>query len=411
MFARNTIVKNALLVTMEGVAKKAGRGIQTEDLGVIEKGALITDESGKILWVGEMKDLPEEERNHPDKKTWDADHRAVLPGLIDSHTHLCFGGNRAKEFERRLSGESYQEIAAKGGGIWSTVVATREASLEELCEKACEYAQRMNSFGTMCIEAKSGYGLNKEAELKQLKVYDKLRPELEKRGVLIKSTFLGPHSIPKEHKESPDRFVDEMIELLPEVKEKGLADFVDVFVEEGYFNKNQGERFFKKAKELGFGVKVHADELSSSGGTELAVEMGALSADHLIKINKENCKKLAESQTVATILPGTSFYLNETLAPARELLDQGACLAIATDFNPGSCMSYHLSLMASMACIRYKLSVAEALAGITYNAAKAMSLESQRGALMPGFDGALTVLRSKDYQTLLYHYGENHCFA
>jgi len=402
---KSTFFKNATILTNAGVVKKRGRGVVSNDLFLIENGVLVCDSNGKIVFSGSSQDF-KSSPNFKNFKEIDLEGRVIMPALVECHTHLAFSGDRSLEFEMRLDGATYQKIYESGGGIRNTVEATRRANFGALFELSKKRVQAMQNIGIGTVEAKSGYGLSKESELKQLGVVQKLKEQFGEREIV--STFMGPHAVPKDFNGGSDRFLDEMIALLPEIKEKELAEAVDIFTEVGYFSVPQSQKFLKKAKDLGFDLRVHADELNDLGAAEMAVDLGAKSADHLLCVNESGIKALSKSETVAVILPGTSFFLNEPDAPARKLLDAGAVVALSTDFNPGSSMTYNLPLIMTMACVRLRFKVAEAVAAVTYNAAKVLGLEREKGALLPGYDADLFILDSPHYQNLVYHFGENH---
>ena len=322
-----------------------------------------------------------------------------MPGLIDSHTHLVFAGSRANEFARRCAGTTYQEIANEGGGILTTVTATREASVEQLFEVAVKRALIAYRFGVRTIECKSGYGLNHETEIKCLQVVQHLKKALPQMTFV--STYLGAHAIPTDQKRS--HYLDEMLhKTLPMVKAKKLAEICDVFVDEGYYTLAEAERILRTAKKLGLKIKMHADELGNTESAHLSTRLDALSADHLLKISDRGIQSLAKSNTVATLLPGTALYLKEKFAPARKLLDAGARVAIATDFNPGSCYSLNLPFMMNLSALYMNMNMAEIFAGVTYSAAASLGLEETKGTLLAGFDSDFVVLPYPNFEEMYY---------
>ena len=389
----------SFIYTGEAIFKKDGRNLKEEDLDPIVDGAIVFDHH-KILWVGESEQLPEKYRK---LKTTDLQKkRAVVPGLIDSHTHLVFGGSRAHEFARRCGGTTYEQIANEGGGILTTVKGTREASVEELFKSAVKRALIAYRFGVRTLECKSGYGLDHESELKCLKVIEHLRAALPQ--VTFVSTYMGAHAIPKDR--SKTEYLDEMItKTLPFVAKHKLAEFCDVFIDEGYYSVPEGELILRTARSLGLKLKVHADEMYNTESTKLAVKLKAHSADHLLKISEKGIQELARSQTIATLLPGTAFYLKEPYAPARKILDAGGRVAIATDFNPGSCYSLNLPLMLNLSALYLSMNIAEIFASVTVNAAKAVGLESRKGALIAGFDSDFIVLPYDRFEEMYYRFG------
>ncbi len=387
------------ILTGVGIRKKDGRRISEEDLGRIEDGAVVFDPK-KILWVGRTSELPKKYKKIKKKNL--KNKKAIVPGFIDAHTHLVFAGNRAEEFAERCAGMSYQEIAAKGGGILTTVRATREASHKELEALAIPRLEEAMSYGVKTIEIKSGYGLSVESEIKILEVIQKLKKKF--RGITIISTFLGAHAFPQDR--SRDEYLDDLInKMLPQVAKQKLADFCDVFVDEGYYTVEEGRKILSKAKELGLKLKVHADELKHTEATGLALDMGALSADHLLKISDFAMKRLSSEKTVAVLLPGTAFYLKAAHAPARQLLEAGACVAIATDFNPGTCMCLSLPMMMTLAALYLGMTRSEIFAAVTYNAAKSIGLSDRKGIIEVGYDSDMTVLPFERFEEVYYRMG------
>lgn len=356
---------------------------------------------GRILWVGSTRDLPRRYRNS--RRTQDLrGRRAVIPGLVDCHTHLVFAGDRSAEFARRCGGESYQKIASEGGGILTTVKATREATEAGLLRLAKARVRESLSYGVRTLELKSGYGLDEASELKQLVVARKLAKAFPEVG--FQSTYLGAHAIPKGR--SRQEYVSEIVEkTLPHIASQGLADSVDVFVDEGYFEVSDARMILAEAKRLGLSVKLHADELGNTESAALACELGALSADHLLQISERGIQALAGSETTAVLLPGTAYYLRAAHAPARRLIDAGARVAIATDFNPGTCMTLNLPLVLNIAALYLGMSRAELLASVTYNAACALGLQERRGSLEPGKDAAFAILPFMKFEELYYCFG------
>nr|WP_241156668.1 imidazolonepropionase [Bacillus sp. FJAT-42376] len=365
-------------------------------------GAAFAVKDGLVSWIGSTE---EAERLYADVKR-NAKGKVVSPGLVDPHTHLVFGGSREHELELKQAGVSYLEILAKGGGILSTVHATKNASEKELFHKAAFHLERMISFGVTAIEAKSGYGLDRRTELKQLKVIKQLNASYPVRLV---PTFLGPHAVPPEYKGNEDLFIGKMMQLLDEIKEEKLAQFADIFCETGVFTIEQSGRFLMKAKEKGFGLKIHADEIDPLGGTELAVSLGSASADHLVAASDEGIARLAESDTVAVLLPGTTFYLGKNhYARARKMIDEGAAVALATDFNPGSCVTENLQMIMSLAALKLKMTAEEIWNAVTVNAAYAIGLGGKAGTIEVGKQADFVVWDVPNYQYIPYHFGVNH---
>ena len=380
-------------------------GNAQQDAGLIGDAALVWRD-GVVRWAGRHADLPSRYSAEP---VLDCERRLVVPGLVDCHTHLCFGGWRGDEFEARLEGATYQDIAAAGGGIAQTVGATRRSTIGELLRKAKAALDAMLRLGVTTVECKSGYGLDEANELKQLEVYRRLGLE---HPVDLVPTFLGAHIIPPEHREHPDRYVDLLCEtLIPRVASLNLARFCDVFVEEGAYSVDDARRILGVARKHGLGLKVHADQLSDGGGALLAAEMGAVSAEHLEFVTPEGIEALAASGTVAVSLPLASLYLAERYLPARTLLAAGVPVAVATDFNPGSAPSFHLPLAMTLACLNQSMTPQEALMGATTVAARAVSLQDQVGSLMPGYRADLAIIDSPSLNHWLYHFVPNACIG
>ena len=378
-------------------------GNPQQDAGLIDNAAIAWS-GDTVSWVGYDRDLPSEFDSKP---FIDCEGRLVTPGLIDCHTHLCFGGWRADEFELRLKGASYQEIAAAGGGISSTVAATRSASAGKLQSKANAALDAMLALGVTTVECKSGYGLNAANELKQLEVYQLLD---QSHSVDLVPTFLGAHIVPPEYQDNRQRYVNLLCEeLIPAIASKGLARFCDAFVEDGAFTTGEARQIFITAAAHGLKIKVHADQLSDGGGAALAAEMGAVSAEHLEYISNDGIQALAESGTVAVSLPLASLYLGEPFLPARKLLSAGVPVAVATDFNPGSAPSYHLPLAMTLACLSQHMTPQEVLNGVTTVAARAISAENRTGSLLPGFSADLNVIDMQSLNQWLYHFVPNAC--
>lgn len=372
-----------------------------DDIHPIENAAIVW-EGDTILWVGKQSDLP---ASYKAKEVKDAGGKIVTPGLIDCHTHLCFGGWRADEFEMRIRGKSYLEIAKAGGGILSTVKATRAASEDQLYDKAAGLLQKIIASGVTSIECKSGYGLSTKDELKQLRVYKQLR---ETFPVHLTSTFLGAHTIPPEHKVDRKKYIDLVInEMIPAVAEEKLAGFCDVFVEESAFSIKEAQKIFAAGKRHGLTPKLHADQLSPGGGAELAAEVGAVSADHLEQISAEGIRQMAEADVVGVTLPIASLYTQQPYLNCRKLVDGGVKTAIATDFNPGSAPSYNLRLAMMLTCNHGQLTPAETLKGATIYAARAMGMESKTGSIEPGKSADFLVLDAPSINFWIYHYNQD----
>lgn len=371
--------------------------------GTTENAALAISD-GKISWLGHATDLPEYDANTV--KVIDGQGKWLTPGLVDCHTHLVYGGNRANEFEMRLQGKSYQEIANAGGGIVSTVSATRKASEEELFAAALPRLTALHQQGVTSIEIKSGYGLDTENEIKMLKVAGQLAEALP---VTIKRTFLGAHALPLEYKDKPDEYVDLVCnEMIPQVAKGNLADAVDVFCEGIGFSLTQTERVFAAAKNHGLPVKIHAEQLSNLGGSELAAKYNALSSDHIEFLDEAGIKAMKEANMVAVLLPGAFYFLRETQLPPMDLLRKYQVpMAIATDSNPGSSPISNIQLMLNMGCTLFRLTPAEALAGVTCFGAKALGLSNNKGQLAVGFDADIAMWDIEQPAELCYQFGVN----
>ncbi|HRX92022.1 MAG TPA: imidazolonepropionase, partial [Candidatus Izemoplasmatales bacterium] len=338
-------------------------------------------------------------------KIFDAKGMIMTPGFIDSHTHLVHAGSRENEYAMKLSGMTYLEILQKGGGILSTVKATRNATFDELYEKAKKSLDIMLSYGVTSIEAKSGYGLDIDTELKQLEVAKILN---ENHPVEITSTFLGAHAYPAEYKGKEKEYLEIVKKTMDYVKEKDMAEYVDVFIEKGVFGIEASEDVIKHAKELGFEVRLHADEMNSFGAVPLGIKYKARSLDHLMMISDKDIDLLASSDTVATLLPMTSFYLNEGYAPARKLIDKGAIVSIAGDYNPGSSPSENYLLALQLAAGKLKMTPEEILASATVNPAYSLNKGNLVGRIEKGMQADLVLLDAPNFSYVLYHFGINH---
>jgi imidazolonepropionase len=372
---------------------------QTGPYGMVEDGALALCE-GKIDWIGKRNELPADQESRA-AKVYDAGGGWVTPGLVDCHTHLVYGGSRAHEFEMRLQGATYEEIARQGGGIRSTVSATREADAKSLLNQSVPRLVALMAEGVTTVEIKSGYGLDLETEIRMLRVARTLG---EKYPVTVVPTFLGAHALPPEYEGKSDQYIDFVCnEVLPQVAAQNLAVAVDVFCEGIGFTPAQTKRIFEAAKKMGLAVKLHAEQLS-----DLAAQYGALSADHLEYISEEGVKAMADSGTVAVLLPGAFYFLRETKLPPIDLLRRYAVpIALSTDCNPGSSPAVSLLLMLNMACTLFRLTPEEALAGITRNGARALGLQDRIGTLEPGKDADFVIWDIAEPAELTYRIGAN----
>lgn len=361
---------------------------------------------GVIAWVGADDDIPREYR---DGETIDAGGRLVIPGLVDCHTHLAFGGWRAGEFEQRIRGASYLEIARAGGGIARTVASTRAASAEALVEGAGRHLAEMAALGVTTVEAKSGYGLDADTEIRLLETYRRLQ---HAQPVRLVPTLLGAHVVPVEYRQDREAYIAWLIDsLIPEVAARGLARFCDAFVEDSAFSIEEARRILRAGAAHGLRPKLHADQLTDTGGSRLAAQLDAASADHLECISEDGIAALAASRTVAVTLPLASLYLHHAPAPARRLIDAGVPVAVATDFNPGSAPSFHLPLAMMLACTMQRMTPAEALKGATLYAARAIGEQARAGSLEPGKQADFAVIDAPDHNHWLYHFRANSCVA
>jgi imidazolonepropionase len=392
----------AQLVRVSAGGEVAKAGAAMRELHVIEDGSILI-EGDRISWLGPSTQLPA--LPHA-TEVIDVKGRVILPGFVDSHTHLVFAGSRANEFELRLQGVAYQEIAAQGGGINATVRATREASREQLKELTRRRLDTMLAQGITTVEIKSGYGLSLQDELKSLEVIAELN---EQHPCDLVPTFMGAHEVPPEFRHDRAGYLRIVVEeMLPAVAARGLAEFCDVFCEEGVFGLAETELVLKSALDLGLKPKVHAEEFTPLGGAELAARLGAVSADHLLHVTDAGLAALHDSSTIATLLPGTAMFLGVNYAPARRLIDAGVPVALATDCNPGSCMTENLPLIGTLACTQMKMLPAEAISALTLNAAAALGRSDRIGSLEVGKQADLVIFDAADYRDVLYHFGVNH---
>ncbi|HWO97171.1 MAG TPA: imidazolonepropionase [Bacillus sp. (in: firmicutes)] len=396
----------AQLATLASEVKGPRSKEAMSELGLIEDGSLWI-EDGLIQAVGTTKEIEERyaEKLHT-ADVVDASNHLVTPGLVDPHTHVVYGGSREREFEMRLEGATYMDIMNAGGGIHATTRMTREATEEELIEQTTRRLDSFLSHGVTTVEGKSGYGMNLETELKQLRVMKKLQ---EKHMIDIVPTFMGAHAVPPEYKGKEDEFVDHLInEMLPVVAKEQLAEFNDVFCEKGVFTPEQSERVLEAGKRFGLIPKIHADEIEPYGGAELAAKIGAISAEHLLKASDEGIRAMAKAGTIACLLPATALYLREEAAAGRKMIDAGVAVAISTDCNPGSSPTTSMPLVMNLACISMRLTPAEALTAATYNAACAINRQEQVGSLEAGKQADIVLWNVKNYQELQYLFGVNH---
>ncbi|MCA9705346.1 MAG: imidazolonepropionase [Myxococcales bacterium] len=399
---RRLLHRARTIVTLRGEpGPRAGEAMS--ELSIVEHGSVAIDGQGRIAWVGPQAQVPAEYRD--EAEVLDCRGKTLVPGLVDPHTHVVWAGHRRDELELRLAGADYEEIFARGGGILSSVEQTRQAREDDLYAQTLARVRRMRAAGTTTLEIKSGYGLDLPTELRQLRVARRLRAA----GFRVKTTCLAAHAIPKEAREAAggrEAFVDRVCtQILPAVAAQHLADYADVFCDRGAFTVEESRRVLGAARDLGLGLRVHANELGSTGGAMLAAELRAASADHLLHLSDDERRALREGGVVATLLPGTSLVLGKGYADGRALVRQGVAVAVATDCNPGSCALESLALVLGLACYGCRLSPAEALCAATHNAAASLGLDHEVGSLVPGRSADLLVLDTDDYRDLVYHAG------
>jgi|SRR5580658_305883 imidazolonepropionase len=383
------------------------RGAALRDLGIVPNGAVLIKD-GVIVDAGPARRVEKLPAARSAREI-DATGRVVMPGFVDSHTHLVFGRPRLVDYEMHLAGASYAEIAAASGGILSSVKAVRGMSAAQLGGQARASLAAMARHGTTALEAKSGYALDSAGELKTLRVLDRLNGN----PLDIVPTYLGAHIPPPEYRGRPDAYIDWTIaEMMPQIRRRKLARFVDIYCDEGAFSLDQSRRYLECARRLGFGLKIHAEQFARTGAARLAVELEAVSADHLEQAGTEDIRALANSNTIATLLPGSVFHLGlRTYAPARALIEAGAAVALATDFNPGTSPTYSMQMVLSLACTEMRMSPAEAVAAATINGAHALRLADRTGSLEPGKQADLLILNVQDYRELPYYFGTNNVQA
>lgn len=398
----NLIIENAAqVVTCSGFAAKGGAAMG--ELGVVENGTVVI-EDGTISAVGPGKEVA---AGRPRNKfsVVDAAGKAVLPGFVDSHTHFVFGGYRAEEYAWRLTGVPYMEIMRRGGGIVSTMEATRKAGRQELFDRGKKRLDAMLEMGVTTVEGKSGYGLDLDCEIVQLEVMAALD---DAHPVDVVPTFLGAHAVPPEYAGRAGDYIDFVAEtVLPAVAERRLALFCDVFCEKGVFSKEESRRLLKRAQDLGLGIKLHADEIVALGGAELAAELGAVSADHLLQATDEGIEALARAGVVATLLPATAFSLKEAYPRARHMIERGCAVALATDFNPGSSFTFSIPLIAALSTLYMGLTPEEAVTALTINGAAAVGRADRIGSIDVGKAGDVVILSYPSYRFIPYHIGIN----
>lgn len=399
------ILHSSVLLSGKAIREKGGRNLRPGDATPTLDGALVVESPQeakgrfpRILWVGKTSALPPKFKRA--KRVDLEGARAILPGFVDCHTHLVFAGDRADEFAQRAAGKSYQELALAGGGILSTVRATRQATESQLFALSVHRVKMAMKMGIRALEIKSGYGLDEDAEFKILKVAQRLKTKF--RGqVEFHITYLGAHAAPPEGSQTD--YVRKMVQsTLPRIAQKRFADSVDVFMDEGYYSHGETQQILETARSLGLAVRLHADELSDTSAAALAVRLGAMSADHLLKVSDQGIQELSRSSTVAVLLPATAFYLKAPQAPARKLLNSGAQVALATDFNPGTSMTQSIPFVMTLAALQLQMTSDEIFAAVTYNAACALGLENRMGTLDVGKSAAYWVSPFSKFEDLYY---------
>jgi imidazolonepropionase len=400
-------IRNASqLVTLQGSsAAPLVKGAMSE-LGIIENGS-VWIENGVIQAVGKDEELARKYAARlGEAEVVDASGKLVTPGLVDPHTHLVFAGSRENEFNMRLHGATYMEIMNSGGGIYATTGRTQAATHEELFQESYERLNQFLRHGVTTVEAKSGYGMEWETELKQLEVAKQLN---DMHVIDVVSTFMGAHAVPKEYKQNPDRFVRLLIEeMIPKVAELGLAEFNDVFCEHGVFTPEQSKQILEAGRRYGLIPKIHADEIEPYEGAELAAEVGAISADHLLKASEKGMKAMAEKGVVGVLLPGTAYFLMAESANGRKMVDLGVPVALSTDCNPGSSPTVSLPFIMNLGCLKMGMTPAEVITATTINAAHAINRGQEIGSLEVGKKGDITIFNVGNYMKLQYSYGVNH---
>lgn len=391
------LIKNiGVIATAEGTDKKCGK--EQSDISLLTN-MCIGIKDDEIVFVGQ------EDNSIVASNVIDAKGQLVTAGLVDAHTHMVFGGYRQNELGQKLNGVPYLDILRNGGGILSSVKSTREATEDELYEKALKIANKMILYGTTTVEAKSGYGLNVEDELKQLKVAKRLQ---QNAIIDVVSTAMPAHAVPNEYKDDKQAYIELIInEILPKIKEQNLATYCDIFCETAVFNVEESKYILEKARELGFLLKMHADEIDPIGGAELAGELGLVSGEHLIQASDSGIKKMADSGVIGVCLPATSFYLDKPFARARDMIKEGMAVAVASDFNPGSSPNFNLQLAMMLSAHKYKLTPKEALMAVTLNSASAIGVADKVGTIEVGKKADIIIWNAIDLDFLFYRYGDN----
>jgi len=394
------LIKNiGQLITVGG--NKPKTGTEMKEINVIEDAFMLID-NDEISDFGKNENIKNEKQYD---KIIDAEKKVVMPGFIDPHTHLVFGGDRSYEFKMRLRGIPYIDILKNGGGILSTVKATRKASFQNLLEKSNKRIDRFLSYGVTTVEGKSGYGLDKKTEIKQLEIMKKLN---KRKDIEVVSTYLGAHAVPKEYKDKSEQYIDYIIkEVMPEVADKNLAEFCDVFCDEGAFSRQQSKKLLKAADDMGLKLKIHADEIFNTNAAQLAGELKAVSAEHLLKATDEGLKSLRENDVMAVLLPLTAFSLEEEYADAKKMIEMNIPIALATDLNPGSSYSQSIPLLLSLAVMYMGMKPEEAITALTINAAAALNREDKVGSIEKGKKADFLIIDAPNYNHLFYNFGVN----
>jgi imidazolonepropionase len=402
----NYLIKDITsLVTCRSNSNLPKKGIELSDIALIKNGNVFI-QNDKIAFAGSSFESKSFLRKFKGKyEVIDGKNKTVMPGFIDSHTHLVFAGSRSNEYEMRIKGSTYEEIAKAGGGIASTVSAVRNSTKEELFKLSEKRLGNFLRYGTTTLEAKSGYGLDLKNEIKMLEVINKLN-EKNKFGISIVPTFLGAHSIPKEM--SKKDYIDLIcFEMIPQIAKKKLAKFIDVFCEVNYFDASETESILSLGAKFGLVPRLHTDQFNSIGGVDAAINVNAISVDHLEVLKPKDIKKLSGKNIIATLLPGTSYFLNIPYQPARELIGSNVPVTLATDFNPGSCMTENLQIIMSLASLKLKMSAEEIINAVTFNAAHSLFLQNSIGSLEEGKFADLLIFDFPSYKDLLYHFAVN----
>ena len=391
------------IATLASAHHKDGRRLNPDDIGLIKNGAIVFDQHN-ILWVGEDRNLPSEfiEKGYPEI---DVTGKVCVPEIVDSHTHLLFGGDRAHEYAMRLNGSTYEEIAMAGGGILNSVEGTNALSRSDLLKLAQQRLKTINSYGVGTVEIKSGYGLSFEKEYELSHIIHDLK-NIVRPDIQVINTFMAAHAVPKQYPRSYDYMKEVVLPLLDKLSEEKILDCVDIFHEDNYFSHDDVVSLFERANRLGINVKIHADEFNDNKGAVLAVKHDAISADHLLKTTEDGILALSKSKTVATLLPGTGFFLGKNQVEARKFLDAGVKIAIASDYNPGSCHCDNVVMLASLSAPMYKMNQAELWAAITLNAAHALGLRNQ-GAIVAGLAPRFSVFNTNSIDRITYNWGKN----